>query len=239
MREQLDALEELARIDLGFRQLDVELDEINARLDGLRGDVERMRELLQREKNQLAEAETLRTQTGHEIEDLADRLTRSTNRHNVAKNNREKEATQREIEVMRREREERTAKATELEGVITQVRESIARHEADFVKLQEVLATEESESKAKLEEIEGRRRAQDEVRKGVTVKVRADLLRKYNTIRERKGTAVADVSGGICRACHISLPPQLFAKLHSGKEIFQCPSCQRILVLRTQQGSGV
>ena len=105
MRDQLDALEELAKIDLGFRQLDVAQDEINTHLADLRSDVERIRDLLEREKAQVADAEKLKTQTAQEIVDIAERATRSTNRHNVAKNNREREATAREMEVLRRERE--------------------------------------------------------------------------------------------------------------------------------------
>lgn len=238
MRDQLDALEELAKIDLGFRQLEVERREVKGRVDELRGDVQRIRDLLEREKTQLADAEHLRTNTAREIEDLAERITRSTSRHNVAKNNREREATQRELEVLRRERDERVSKGTELETVVAQVRESIARHEGDFAKLQELLAAEEGDAEKHLAEIETRHRSLDEVRKSVAVKLRADLLRKYETIRARKGTAVAEVSGGICRACHISIPPQLFAKLHAGTDIYQCPNCQRILVLRPT-GSGV
>ena len=59
MRDQLEALEELARIDLGFRQLDVAQDEINTHLADLRSDVERIRDLLEREKVQLGETEQL------------------------------------------------------------------------------------------------------------------------------------------------------------------------------------
>jgi hypothetical protein len=173
-----------------------------------------------------------------EIEDIGERTARSTNRHNNAKNNREREATQRELEVLRREREERVAKVAELEKVITSVRESLARHDEDFAKLQALLASEESEAQRKLAEVESRRQAQEESRKGVLGKVRADVLRKYNRIREGKGTAVAEISGGICRACHIAIPPQLFAKLHSGNEILQCPNCQRILLLRVSAQGG-
>jgi len=234
VREQLDALEELAKIDLGFRQLEVELEEMRSRLDGMRVDVERMRELLEREKRQLAETETLRGQTAREIEELGERQNRSSGRHNVAKNNREREATARELEVLKRERDERTAKLAELDGVIPQVRESLARHEGDFVKLQELLQSEENEARARHEEVQRRRLAQEGRRQQAASKVRPDLLRKYNSIRERKGTAVAEItSSRICQACNIAIPPQLFARLHAGNEIFQCPSCQRILVLRS------
>jgi predicted nucleic acid-binding Zn-ribbon protein len=234
----LEALEELARIDLGYRQLDVELQEITTRLAELRGDVDRMRDLLQREKTQLAEAETLRTQTVREIEDIAERMTRSSKRQQVAKNAREIEATTRELEVLKREREERSAKAQELERVVGQVRESLARHEVDFARLQEVLAAEEGAVTEKTRQIDTRRLEQDEARKDTASKIRADILRKYNTIRERKVPAVAQVIGGICRGCHIALPPQLFQQLHAGKQLFQCPNCQRILLLRGATAGG-
>ena len=211
VRDQLEALEELARIDLGFRQLDVAQGEIDAHLTDLRSDVERIRDLLNREKVQLTEAEQLKSSTAREIEDIAERVTRSSNRHNVAKNNRERDATSREMEVLRREREERVAKVAELDTVVKQVRESLARHEDDFAKLQTVLANEETDGTRKGQEINVRRGAQEDLRKGVLGKVRPDLLRKYNIIRDRKGTAVAEISSaGICRGCNISIPPQLF-----------------------------
>ncbi len=237
MREQLEALSELAKIDLGFRQLDVERDEINGRVTELRNDVARMRDLLDREKARMTEAEQLKVQTAGEISDLGDRLTRSTQRYNNAKTNREKEAMQRELEVLRREREERTAKIAELDAVVKQVRESLASHDLDFAKLQEVLTVEEAGVGALIAAIDVRRAALEETRKGVLSRLRPDILRKYHTIRDRKGTAVAEVVGGICRGCNITLPPQMFAKLHAGTLLHQCPNCQRILLLRpTAQG---
>jgi predicted nucleic acid-binding Zn-ribbon protein len=137
------------------------------------------------------------------------------------------------LDVLRREREERVAKVAELETVVKQVRESLAKHESDFGELQNVLAQDEAEVKSKLDAIETRRHAQEDLRKSVLTKLRADILRKYTTIRDRKGTAVAEVRDGICRACHITLPPQLFAKLHAGTDIHQCPNCQRILLFRS------
>lgn len=233
MREQLDALSELAKIDLGFRQLDVEKDEINDRVTALRNDVIRMKDLLEREKTRMTEAEQLKVRTVGEISDLGDRLTRSTQRYNNAKTNREKEAMQRELEVLRREREERTAKVAELDAVVKQVVESLASHDRDFAKLQEVLATEESGVKALLDDIAARRAVQEDSRKGVLSRLRPDIMRKYHNIRDHKGTAVAEVRDGICRGCNITLPPQMFAKLHAATLLHQCPNCQRILLLRS------
>lgn len=233
MRDQLEALEELSRIDLGFRQLDVELNEGNSKLAELRADVNRMRQLLDREKKQLVEVEQLRLQTLREIEDFGDRLTKSTLRHNNSKNTRERDATARELEVLRREKDERTGQTTELETVIGQLRDSISRHEKEILNLDEHLRGEETELEQLVKSIEERRTAHQTIRVSTLSRIRPDLLRKYHTIRERKGTAVAVISEGICRACNIAIPPQLFAKLHAASDVFQCPNCQRILVLRS------
>ena len=101
-----------------------------------------------------------------------------------------------------------------------------------------MLAAEEADGVTKAAEIKARRAAQNEVRQGVLGKIRPDLLRKYNIIRDRKGPAVAEISGGICRGCNISIPPQMVAKLHDGRDLHQCPNCQRILLFKPT-GSGV
>jgi len=232
VREQLEALAELNRIDQGTRQIDLEISDQQQSLEQLRTDVGRMQELLTREQRQLAEAETLRTTTQREIEDLSERLGRSTARAGSARTSREATASQREVEVLRREREERAARVTELEKVIEQVKASVERHNGEFGELQKHLEEEEAEVAKRLAGLEATKTLQTQARGSVVQRVRADLRAKYDTVRARKGSAVAEVTGGVCRACNIALPPQLFAKLHDGRELFQCPSCQRILYFR-------
>ena len=208
VREQLEALRDLARIDRGFRQFDAELDELRGRLEDLRADVGRIGELLEREKVQLSEVARMRTETAAEVLDLGERITRSTGRANVARNTRERDASTREVEVLRKERDDRVQRSTELEDRTADIERARA----------EITAS----------------------RATLTAKVRQDLLRKYEGIRSRRGTAVAEVSEGICRACHVALPPQFFAKVIGAVDVLQCPSCQRILVLRgaVQEGSS-
>ena len=60
----------------------------------------------------------------------------------------------------------------------------------------------------------------------------AELYRRYELIRKRRGTALAWTSDGTCSACHIRLAPMLFQKLLREDEFGQCPSCNRILYFR-------
>ena len=55
------------------------------------------------------------------------------------------------------------------------------------------------------------------------------LLSSYETVRSRRGVAVAEVRGGYCSACHVRLRPQVANELRKQETLFQCESCQRFL----------
>jgi predicted nucleic acid-binding Zn-ribbon protein len=55
------------------------------------------------------------------------------------------------------------------------------------------------------------------------------VLSSYETVRSRRGNAVAEVRGGYCSACHVRLRPQVANEPRKRESIFQCESCQRFL----------
>lgn len=239
MRDQLEALSELATIDRGFRQFDAELEELRGRLDELRADVGRIRDLLDREKAQLGEVERMRAQAVVESDELGERITRSNDRANVARNTRERDAATREVEVLRKEKSDRQQRAVELEKGVGDVRASIGRHEEDFKKLADALAQEEEHVRGRSEEIEKQRALITAERAAITGRIRPDVLRKYEGVRARRAVAVAEARDGMCRGCNVALPPQFYAKLKTTSEVMQCPQCLRILIVRLSPIVGV
>ena len=65
-------------------------------------------------------------------------------------------------------------------------------------------------------------------------KLNPDHYRRYEMIRQRKGTALAWTRDGTCSACNIRLQPMLFQKLLRAEEFGQCPSCNRILYFKPE-----
>lgn len=63
----------------------------------------------------------------------------------------------------------------------------------------------------------------------VVSEISPGVLATYDTVREKRGTAVVEVKGGYCSACHVRLRPQAANELRRNEIIFQCESCQRIL----------
>ena len=59
--------------------------------------------------------------------------------------------------------------------------------------------------------------------------VKPEVLKRYGTIRMRRGLAVVSVRGGTCQGCNMNIPPQLYNTLQRGQTIETCPSCHRII----------
>lgn len=230
MREQLLALEELAKSDLAWRQIDVELADVDAHLAATRSDVDRIRDLLERERQQLTEAQRLKQNHVDELAAIDEKTTRSKRRQEVARNNREMEAMSREIEVLKREREERTAEAARLDEVVTAVGAQLKQHEDDFKGLTDMLAAEEAEAVTTRQALLARKELHQGTRKELTAKVRPEILRVYQIVLNRRGTAVAECRDGICRGCYMATPPQLYNVMLRAEKLIQCPNCQRILL---------
>ena len=98
MRDQLRALAKLAEIDTSASDLDQELQQIPQRIEEMRGDVGRLEAMLERERSQLAEAESLKTSHQADTATRNESLARAKAKSAQARNAREAEMAEREIE---------------------------------------------------------------------------------------------------------------------------------------------
>jgi predicted nucleic acid-binding Zn-ribbon protein len=68
----------------------------------------------------------------------------------------------------------------------------------------------------------------------LVVELSAAVLATYETVREKRGTAVVEIKSGYCSACHVRMRPQAANELRRNDIIFQCESCRRILYFPPQ-----
>jgi hypothetical protein len=71
-------------------------------------------------------------------------------------------------------------------------------------------------------------------RAGLLVDLSSAVLAIYETVREKRGTAVVEIKSGYCSACHVRMRPQAANELRRNEIIFQCESCRRILYFPPQ-----
>jgi len=50
----------------------------------------------------------------------------------------------------------------------------------------------------------------------------------------KRGLAVVETRGEVCRGCNMNIPPQLFVEIKKNEKIIQCPQCSRILYWKAE-----
>lgn len=171
----------------------------------------------------------------NEARTMMQQLDHSREKLNRSRNERESNAAQRELEELRklvRDREDEVGKlSTELDNV----RAGNDATEAEMKKISEELGGKEGDITASLSKVEGERAERAGVRSAIAKKLPAQIFRRYELIRSKRGTGLAKTTDGTCRACNMSLPPQLFHRLRREPVLEQCPSCNRLIYFEPPQ----
>jgi len=136
-------------------------------------------------------------------------------------------------------REEISAVETEVLQLMEQVEAVEAQIEAVRKEREELADADHRDIESESARIDGLRAELEEVRAeraAATTGLNASLLRKYNTVLERRnGVAVVTVTDGRhCGGCHMQVPHQALIEVRRSASVQVCPNCQRILYLPTE-----
>lgn len=231
VREQLVALAKLGRIDASTQELDRELREIPKEIDELRHSVSLLEGFLAKERSQLEEAQRLRDQHDSLIKEAQDAIARAKAKTAKAKNAREAEAVERELDVARRSLKDREVEREKLVQAIDQVQKSLSEHETEFTGMKELFTQKDGEAQSRIAELEGQRKQALTGRDELAAQVPRDILSRYDALRGRRGTGVAEAKDGVCQGCRMSVRPMQFIVIQREEGIERCAQCQRYLYL--------
>lgn len=225
--KKLQEVDDLSRLSQkALEEGAASLAEAGARLKALEGRLASARAELEtgRSRHRALEAE---------VADLSVKKKNNENRQLSIKNAAEYTALMKEAEFL-------STKIGELEDETLELLDRMERAEAEIGR-QEALALEEAavyaksaqeiekrlaDSREGLAELAGQRRALAE-------SLPADQLKRYEEIaRVRAGLAVAAAAEGLCQACRLGFPPQVFNELQRNEKILTCPNCNRIIYWR-------
>ncbi len=200
-----------------------------AKLEAMNADVQRVAQMLERERAQLAETESWRKRQEDEMKAEEDRAVAAKQRSSVVKNAKEYMASERELQATRKSAQDRQEEVAKLVEAVETAKKSIAQHEADFAALKEHVSSEENSANEKIAELQAQIGEERKLREVAAARVRPDVLKKYSAIRMRRGLAMAPVKNGTCQGCNMNIPPQLFNQLQRGDSIELCGTCNRII----------
>ncbi len=199
------------------------------KLEALRGDLQKVEALLERERSQLDETEVWRRRQEDEARVQEAELVKAKQRSSLVKNAKEMMANERELQANRKAAQEREEEVVKLAGAVDTAKKSIAQHEGDLEALRKHVAEEEETAKGKMAEIDSQIADAQKHRAQAAAAVNPQVLKKYSSIKMRRGLALAPVKNGTCQGCNMNIPPQLFNVLQRGNSIELCGSCNRII----------
>jgi uncharacterized protein len=180
--------------------------------------------------------EKLRQEKEKLLQDEGKKATDKRMRMNRIKNIKELQALQREIDQIRQANgeaeEELLTLMVEIDGLKGEIKAK-----------QETLLAAQHDWQEKQQALQARISAVDEAadkalirRQSIAREIAGDLMSRYELILSRRGgTAVVEVTGGICQGCYMNIPPQLWNDIIRSEKVNLCPSCQRIIYYKAPE----
>ena len=230
MIEQLAALAGIAEIDSEALRTETELKEIPERLADLAGDVRRLGEMLEAERTEVREAEALLSAQEEEMQGQSQALAKSRAKSARARNMREADAVERELEVIRRSMKEREEERGKLRAAMEKRGGSVAKHEKELAELEKFGAEEGQKAEVRLGELRAILEKVMAGRRELAAKLPPEIVRRYDMIRDKRaGMGAVPVKAGICGGCNTSLRPMQALAVLRCETFEQCPRCNRLL----------
>jgi hypothetical protein len=229
VKDQIKLLIELQKHDARIQELEGMKKVWPLKLEALGGDLKKVEELLERERKQLEETESWRRRQEEERKSQEADLIKAKQKSSLVKNAKEMMANERELEANRKASQSREEEVVKLVGAVETAKKSITQHEADVVALKEHVASEGATAQKQTAEIDGQIAGVRKLREQAAAAVNPQVLKRYSSIRMKRGLALAPVKNGTCQGCNMNIPPQLFNTLQRGNSIEVCGSCHRII----------
>ena len=229
MRDQLKRLEELQRHDAKIQELENSLKAIPVKLAATQNDLARVEGLLETERQSMGETEKYYGEQKGLMTDDEVQVAGAKHKLAQAKNSKEYMAAQREIEQRREGLATREVEINKLVEALDAKKKLLADRANDVATLRGSIEKDGEAAKARMSEIESKIAELRGERDKLAAEVKPEVLKRYSSIRLRRGLAVVSVRNGTCQGCNMNIPPQLYNVLQRGVSVETCPSCHRII----------
>jgi len=235
--DQLKCLIEFQKIEDKKNQLIRSYEEAPRRLAELEKEFEFFEGQYLSKKEESDDATKTHRSVEQLIEDLRARMGRQKTRLGEVKTNKEYQAMLKEIDETKREVSANEDTALELMDKIDRLGKEVADLGKDLEEKRRKLEEERAVVQREGDELKGRLDRLEAIRRTVRDRLNPDLLKKTEFLFQKQaGIAVSAVENGVCKVCHMNIPPQKFIELQRDEDILQCPHCHRFLYWPGHEG---
>lgn len=237
MKKKLLLLEELQIIDGAIDDKQTEQAAHQAGITEFEQRLAAARSALAEEQACLADIQRAKAELEAALQVEQDNIKRSETNMKEIRTNKEFQAVGREIAAARKQVSELEEQILGKTGQQEELQAAIDAHSAELDSLEETAGAGRKERQDAIDGLQGIIDAAVTNREKIVKELPSSVVRRYSQLREqRRGQALAEAREGSCLGCNMQLPPQLYNTLFKGDELHFCPHCQRILLLKQEQG---
>lgn len=238
MKQQLLLLLDLQVIDARVHELRTEIQALPGKLGPAKKDLAKLDMIVQAEQAQLAENEAWRKEQMDLIQMEEEAIRKAKLKLQAAKNSKDYTAANRELDNKRKSKSEREEEVLKMMDALEKSRADVGAHVKDIEALRAHIEAEEDKLREVIKEMAAEAEERASGRGTLTSQIEPRLLKRYDNVMKKRGYAIASVVDGVCRGCHMAIPPQLNNVLARYDSIESCPRCQRLLYRQEIMDTG-
>jgi predicted nucleic acid-binding Zn-ribbon protein len=229
IEQHIVSLEALAAADKEIAQLSEQLEQERGTLDGRRSEAAGLEERLAADRQAVAEMDKTRQEVITELRQIDKQVDRSRERLSRARNEREQQAAERELDELRKLQRDRDDEIKKILTLTDEARTSIDENEARLSTLSGELEESSEGASLSIVSLEKQIAEKQAARDQVADKLPSLTRRRYQSMHDRGKLPVAKTTDGTCLGCFVKLPPMLFHTMLSRTKFEECPNCHRII----------
>lgn len=230
MREHLELLWELQKLDLDLKNIEEERDRYPKEIKKLDEKQNLEKERIHKEREKLESLEKERRQKEKNLIGEQDKIKRSEGKMPEVKTNKEYQALLSEIETFKEVAGRVEEEILLVMDEIDELKKQLSKRENEIAITLEKVEAEKRKIQEKMEQDEAVWKEKSERKETLSKQVESKLFKLYNMLREkRQGTGMVNVRNETCQGCFVNVPPQMFIEVQKNNSLIRCPNCNRIL----------
>jgi len=235
VKKKLNLLEELQGIDRAIGEQRAEQEELAAGILELQQALSTVQTTLADYQTQMMELRRERAELDAALHTEQENINRSETNLKEIRTNKEYQAVGREITAARKQITDLEEQQMQIDCRCEELQATIDTCKTELASLTDSAKNGSDEKQAVITTLQKTIDIATAKRDAIVKELSSNLVRRYTQLRDqRRGQALAEARDGSCMGCNMQLPPQLYNMLFKGDEMYFCPHCQRILVLKQE-----
>lgn len=230
MKEQIDILVKLQKIEIESGDIKSKLSGVSEKLDSFDAGLKEFEQSIVDKKSLLNDLTKKYRSYDSDVQANLVMVKKSQGKLVAVKTNREYQALLKEIEELKKKNSQAEDEMLLCLDRIDETEKDISVEKDEYSTLKEKVSSDKETIMREVEHGKERLAKLKAEWNSISSKVKPELLKRYMMVGQRvKGTAIASVKKSVCSGCNVNIPPQMYNELQRCDSLEFCPNCQRII----------